>query len=114
MAISADTHPLHTPRVSKHLKEAFGADDDQFTAWTVHWNATAFGALETILKGGDGDFCCGDSPTLADCCLVPQVFVCERFGVDMEPYPTIARINQRCLEMPEFVNALPGNQPDAL
>ncbi len=113
LAISADIHPLHTPRVYKHLKETFGADDDQFAAWTAHWNTTGFGALETILKGTGGDFCFGDAPTLADCCLVPQVFVCERFGVDMGLYPTITAINQRCLEMPEFVNALPGNQSDA-
>ena len=113
LAIAADTHPLHTLRVYRHLQDSFGFDDDQFTAWTTHWLTTAFAAVEKTLKGTDGEFCFGNSPTLADSCLVSQIVVCERFGVEMGPFPTIARIGERCLEMPEFENALPANQPDA-
>ena len=95
------------------MKDTFGADDDGLAAWIVHWMGIAFSALEKALDGIAGEFCFGDSPTLADCCLVPQIIVSQRFGCDMAPYPTLTRTGERCLQMPEFDGALPTNQPDA-
>lgn len=113
LVLTADTHPLHTTRVLAHLKDTFGADDDGLADWTVHWTGAAFSALEKTLGASAGEFCFGDQPTLADCCLVPQIIVGQRFGFDMGPYPTLTRIGERCLRMPEFETALPTHQSDA-
>jgi maleylacetoacetate isomerase len=113
LAIPADTHPLNTIRVYKYLVDSYGINDDQFTDWTAHRMSIAFGAVEKTPAGTGGDFCFGNSPTLADCCLGPQIVVAERFGIDMGAFPTITGIGERCLKMPAFENALPANQPDA-
>jgi glutathione S-transferase len=60
-----------------------------------------------------GDFCFGDTPSLADCCLVPQIFNAQRFNCDLSGMPTLMRINQRCLETEAFIKAMPMNQADA-
>ena len=74
-----------------------------------------FSALETMLAGhpSTGEFCEGNVPSLADCCVVPQVYNARRFGIDMTAYPTIERIEQTCLQLPAFDAARPENQPDA-
>jgi maleylpyruvate isomerase len=113
LALSADTHPLHNLRVFGHLQDSFGADEAQCLAWAAHWTGITFGALEKTLAGSAGAFCFDDTPTLADCCLVPQIIAGQRFGVDMGSFPTIVRVGEHCLGMPEFENALPTNQPDA-
>jgi len=114
LAIAADTHPLHTIRVYRYMVDAYGIDDDQFTAWTAQWLNAGFSAVEKTLKDRAGDFCFGETPTLADCCLVPQLAVAERFGIDMGLFPTLTRIGEKCLQMPAFEKALPANQPDAV
>ena len=83
--------------------------------WVRHWIRTGFDALEDTLADNPstGTFCDGEQPTMADCCLVPQVFNAERFGVDMAPYHTIRRVVQACLALEEFQAARPENQPDA-
>ncbi len=113
LAIAADTHPLHTVRIYRYLVDAHGIDDDQFTAWTAQWLNAGFSAVEKTLKDTNGDFCFGDTPTLADCCLVPQLAVAERFGIDMESFPTLQGIGEKCQQLPAFEKALPANQPDA-
>jgi maleylpyruvate isomerase len=112
--IASDIHPLDNLRVLRYLRHEFGQPEDVVQAWYNHWIAEGFKALEGLLaRGGTGKFCHGDAPTLADCCLVPQFVNSKNFGLDLSPYPTVVRIAQTCLEMPEFDKALPKNQPDA-
>ncbi len=114
-AVALEIHPINNLRVLEDLKTRFGADDAAAAGWFRHWVAQTFGALETRLASEPqtGKFCHGDTPTLADLCLVPQVINNVRFNVDMTPYPTISRINAACLELDAFKAALPANQPDA-
>ena len=113
--IACEIHPLNNLRVLKHLATLFGADEAQKKAWYQHWMAEGFRILETRLSGeGDtGAFCHGDTPGLADCCLVPQVFNAERFAVDLTPFPTILRIRNTCEALPAFAQAHPSRQADA-
>jgi len=114
-AVALEIHPINNLRVLDDLKTRFGADDAAAAGWFRHWVAETFGALETRLASEPqtGKFCHGDTPGLADLCLVPQVINNTRFNVDMAPYPTISRIHAACLEMEAFKAALPANQPDA-
>jgi maleylacetoacetate isomerase len=113
--IACDIHPLNNLRVLGQLEEQFRATQAQKEAWMRHWIEAGFVALEELLGSNPstGEFCEGDEPTMADCCLVPQVYNARRYGVDMAPFPTIVRINQKCLAMPEFDLAAPEKQPDA-
>jgi len=113
--IACDIHPLNNLRVLGQLEEQFRATQAQKEAWMRHWIEAGFKALEELLGANPstGEFCEGDEPTMADCCLVPQVYNARRFGVDMAAFPTIARINAKCLAIPEFDQAQPEKQPDA-
>lgn len=115
LAVACDIHPVGNLRVLQYLARELGADDDQKLAWSRHWIEVGFEALEALLDDnpGVGGFCGGDEPTLADCCLVPQVYNARRFGVAMEPYPTITRIDAACGELDAFRRAAPEAQPDA-
>jgi maleylacetoacetate isomerase len=109
-------HPLNNVRVLKYLKTTYGLDDDTVNkGWYAHWIAEGFGALEAFLAahGRTGRHCLGDAVTLADVCLVPQVFNAERFGCDVSPYPTIARLYRAGLELPAVQAAHPAGQADA-
>ncbi len=114
-AVALEIHPINNLRVLEDLKTRFGAADAAAAGWFRNWVAETFGALETRLahEPQTGKFCHGDTPGLADICLVPQVINNTRFNVDMTPYPTISRINAACLELEAFKAALPANQPDA-
>ena len=112
--VAADIHPLDNLRVLRYLRHEFGQPEDKVQAWYNHWIAEGFAAFESLLqRGPQGRFCHGDAPGLADVCLVPQFVNSKNFGLDLGPYPTVVRIAQTCLEMPEFDKALPKNQPDA-
>lgn len=113
--IACDIHPLNNLRVLGQLQQQFGADQEQKAAWIRYWIEAGFVALEEMLGGNPstGEFCEGDEPTMADCCLVPQVYNARRFGVDMGRFPTISRIDAHCLSLPEFDLAVPEKQPDA-
>jgi maleylpyruvate isomerase len=113
LAFAADTHPLHNIRVTTGLREFMGASDEQCMDWSAHWSMVAFRAVEDLVAADGGQFCFGDTPTLADCCLVPQIIAGQRFEVDMTSYPAIMNIGERCLALPAFQDALPANQPDA-
>ena len=108
---------INNLKVRKRLKSHFGMTDQTVkTDWIQHWIAEGFSALEALLRGSalTGTFCVGDVPTIADCCLVPQVFNARRFELDMEPYPTICRIAAQCEQHPAFQAAHPSRQKDAV
>ena len=113
--IACDIHPLNNLRVLQFMDKTWNVPQPERDTWTRHWIKVGLDAVEDTLcdNPSTGDFCDGEQPTMADCCLVPQVFNAERFGVDMAPYRTIRRIVQTCLAMDEFKKARPENQPDA-
>ncbi|MFC3458081.1 maleylacetoacetate isomerase [Massilia haematophila] len=114
-AIAADIHPINNLRVLKYLSEQLGVSADQKNAWYRHWVALGLEALERQLAGhpATGRFCHGDTPTMADCCLVPQLYNARRFECDLSGYPTLLAIDARCAALPAFAGALPDVQPDA-
>lgn len=113
--VACEIHPLNNLKVLKYLVHELKLDEAAKLAWYRHWIAEGFTALEARLAGeaATGAFCHGDSPSLADVCLVPQVFNAERFECDLSAYPTIRRIAERCRAMEAFAKAAPGEQPDA-
>lgn len=113
--IAADIHPIDNLRVLRYLKHDLGVSEEQKNAWYVHWIVEGFKALEARLaaRPPHGGFMFGDTPTLADCCLVPQVYNANRFKVDMTPFPRIAAVNAHCLTLDAFRRATPEAQPDA-
>ena len=115
-AIACDLHPLNNLRVLRHLGQTFGIDEaTRNRDWYAHWIAVGMTGVEGLLAGNPatGQFCHGDSPTMADICLVPQVYNAQRFGCDLSGFPTVLAINERCLALPAFRDALPDSQPDA-
>jgi maleylpyruvate isomerase len=111
-AIVSDIHPLNNLRVLRYLEEKLTIDKAARDAWYRHWVGVGFDALERWLvrDAATGRFCHGDSPTLADICLVPQVFNARRFSVDLQPYPRIAAIDAACRELAAFRASAPeGN-----
>ena len=115
LTVACDIHPLGNLRVLKYLVHELKVTDDAKAAWSRHWIGEGFGALEAMLAGSPdtGRFCHGDTPTLADCCLVPQVFNALRFDVDMTRFPVISRIHAACSELDAFSAAHPSRQPDS-
>ncbi len=113
--IACDIHPLNNLRVLQYFERDWGVPQPERDVWVRHWIVEGFNAFEALLQNNHstGAYCEGHAPTIADCCLVPQVYNARRFGVDMTPYPTIARIEQECLALPEFDAARPERQPDA-
>lgn len=114
-SIACDIHPLNNLRVLHYLGATLNAGDAQQCAWYQHWIHEGFRALECILAADPqtGRYCHGDQATLADLCLVPQVFNANRFGVDLANYHNIRRINDACLELAAFDQARPERQPGA-
>ncbi|WOD09287.1 maleylacetoacetate isomerase [Marinomonas sp. GJ51-6] len=113
--IACDIHPVNNLRILKYLVSEFGVTEEQKIAWYQHWIHEGFRALETRLSasGKAGNYCHGDSPSLADLCLVPQVFNAIRFKTDLSTYPTIVRIYEALEALPAFRNAHPSCQPDS-
>ncbi len=115
LVVACDIHPLNNTRVMRFLEQEFGADETARHRWIRHWIGEGFQSFEELIAGhpSTGQFCEGDTPTLADICLVPQVYNARRFGVDMTEFPTIDAIVATCLELSAFDAARPENQPDA-
>jgi maleylacetoacetate isomerase len=113
--IACDIHPLGNLRVLQHLEREFNATAEQKEAWIRHWLALGLEAVESLLatSPSTGEFCEGETPGMADCLLVPQVYNARRFKLDLEPYPTIRRIDAHCLALEPFQRAAPEAQPDA-
>jgi maleylacetoacetate isomerase len=114
-AIACDIHPVNNLRVGQYMMSRFKLTPDDTTSWRRHWIRVGFGALETMLASSPhtGSFCHGDTPTIADICLIPQVANARREKLEIETWPTIARIEAHALSTPAFDAALPKNQPDA-
>jgi maleylacetoacetate isomerase len=114
-AIACDIHPVNNLRVLQYLTRELGADEVQKSAWYRHWIGVGLQAVEAMLAGDarSAAFCHGDTPGVADCCLVPQVFNARRFGCDLSAMPTVLRIADNCAGLEAFRRAAPEAQPDA-
>lgn len=111
--IASDIHPLNNLRVLNYLKQELASQPNEVTQWYEHWIHTGFKALEKLLANSAGGFCVGDTPTIADCCLVPQVYNAYRYKLSLSDYPTILRIHKQCQAIAAFEQAQPESQPDA-
>ena len=111
--IACDIHPLGNLRVLNALRGQFDADEQARKAWSARWNGAGFSALEALVERQGGRFAYGDGPTIADCCLVPQLYSAERFGVDLTPYSRLVAAGERARALPAVAAAHPSCQPDA-
>jgi maleylacetoacetate isomerase len=115
LTIACDIHPLNNLRVLNYLTGTLGVTEAQKDGWYRYWVDTGLEALETSLARdtATGRFCHGDTPTIADICLVPQLANARRFAIDLAAYPTLTRIEAACVALPAFAAAAPTKQPDA-
>jgi maleylpyruvate isomerase len=115
LIVACDIHPINNLRVLKYLSSELAIADEARTRWYRHWVEEGLRVIEAHLTrdAQSGAFCHGDTPGLADCCLIPQVFNARRFKVDLNPYPLIVAIASRCADLPEFAAAHPDRQADA-
>jgi len=115
LSIACDIHPLNNLRVLRYLKSACGRDDAQREEWSRHWIRIGLDALEPQLadSASTGTYCHGETPSLADCCLVPQMVNAQRVRLPLEGYPTLRRIYENCQRLAAFAAAAPAAQPDA-
>lgn len=115
LLIACDIHPLANLRVLRYLKHDLGQEQAAIDSWCRHWIEDGFGRLEAFVlaEGRSGRFLFGDSPTIADCCLVPQMFNARRRACEVAAFPTLVAIDARCQELEAFTRAHPSVQPDA-
>lgn len=115
LAIACDIHPLNNLRVLNYLRQDLGQNDDAVNTWYRHWIGEGFRGLEQQVAGHTSArrYCFGDSVSLADVCLVPQMYNARRFKVDLTPYPTLVAISTHLESLPAFETARPEAQPDA-
>ena len=109
--IASEIHPLNNLRVLQHLKRSLGQNEDQVNTWYRHWIADGLAKLEA--EPGKGKFSHGDTLSMADCCLVPQIFNAKRYNCDLAPYPNTMRVFDACMKLEAFDRAQPSKQPDA-
>jgi maleylacetoacetate isomerase/maleylpyruvate isomerase len=110
--IACEIHPLNNLRVLQHLKRSLGQSEEQVNAWYRHWIADGLAKLEAELDA-TAKFAYGDAPTMADCCLAPQIFNAKRYDCDLAPYPKTLRAFEQCMRLEAFDRAQPARQPDA-
>lgn len=115
LTVACDIHPLNNLKVLKFLTGELGLSEPSKMVWIQHWIGLGLSALESSLARTSqrGLFCFRDAPTLADCCLVPQLYNAQRFNVDLSAYPTLMAIDQACQSLSTFQLAHPSRQPDA-
>jgi maleylacetoacetate isomerase len=113
--IACDIHPLNNLRLLLYLRDRFSIGEEARAEWQRHWIGLGFSTLEALLAQSPftGAFCHGDTPSLADICLIPQMANARRVNLDLAPYPTLTRIEAHALAHPAFEAALPQKQPDA-
>lgn len=114
LIIACDIHPLNNTRVGRYLNKELGVSQDAWMAWIHRWIADGFDALEPMVAEHGRGFAFGEAPTLADCCLVPQVYSARRYELDLAPYPAIRAAAERAAGLPAFAAAHPDRQPDAV
>jgi len=115
-AIACDIHPVDNLRILKYLVGVLGVTPEQKDAWYAHWVREGLTTVEELLSrhGSDtGPYCFGDQPTLADCCLVPQMYNAIRNNCDVSAYPRAVKIYEYCIKQPAFMQAAPSAQPDS-
>ena len=113
--IACEIHPLNNLRVLRYLRNELELDEPAVQRWYGHWIAESFGGLEALAeRSSGGRYCFGDAVSLADVCLVPQVYNARRFSCDLTPYPTLVRIADGLADTPAFFRAAPEQQPDAV
>jgi maleylpyruvate isomerase len=115
LLVACEIHPLNNLRTLTYLRKSLGQTEEQVATWYRHWIGDGLAKLEADLaqSGETGKFAHGDAPTMADCCLVPQVFNAKRYDSDLAPYPTVMRIFGACMKLEPFDRAQPAKQPDA-
>lgn len=115
LLVACEIHPLNNARTLSHLRRSMGQTEEQVNAWYRHWVADGLAKFEASLTHfpGTGKFCHGDLPTMADCCLVPQVFNAKRYECGTAAYPTVMRVFEQCMKLDAFDRAQPAKQPDA-
>lgn len=109
--VACEIHPLNNLRTLQYLKNVLGHDQQTVNTWYTHWISEGFAAIDQVI-GSDG-YCFGGAVTLADACLVPQIFNAHRFNVDLSPYPNVAKVEAVCGGMEAFTKAHPSQQADA-
>jgi maleylacetoacetate isomerase len=115
LLVACEIHPLNNLRTLQYLKRNLGQSEEQVAVWYRHWIADGLGKLEADLAGSEhtGRFSHGDAPSMADCCLVPQIFNAKRYEADLAAYPTVMRVFDECMKLAPFDRAQPAKQPDA-
>jgi maleylacetoacetate isomerase len=114
LLVACEIHPLNNLRTLQYLKRTLGQSEEQVNAWYRHWVADGLAKFEAdLVRGGAGRFCYGDAPTMADCCLVPQIFNAKRYQCDLAAYPVTMRAFDECMKLEAFDRAQPSKQPDA-
>jgi maleylpyruvate isomerase len=115
LTVACDIHPLNNLKVLKFLTGELQLSEQDKLLWIKHWLCLGLSALESSLARAStrGRFCFQDAPTMADCCLVPQLYNAQRFNVDLSAYPTLVAIDQACQSLAAFQLAHPSRQPDA-
>lgn len=114
LTIAADIAPIQNLSVLKYIRAEHGQDDTGVKKWATHWISNGFGALENIAQKHETLFLMTDTPSLFECCLIPQVYNARRFGVDMDQFPRLNVIDETCRGLAAFIAAAPENQPNAI
>jgi len=117
-AIACDMHPVNNLRILRYLTQTLGVSEAQKDVWYQHWITEGMATVETLLAradamGAHGAYCFGANPTLADCCLIPQMTNAKRMGCDLSAYPRALAVFAHCTAHPAFAHAAPGMQPDS-
>jgi maleylacetoacetate isomerase len=115
LLVACEIHPLNNLRTLQYLRRQLGQNEEQIKTWYRHWIDDGLGKLEAELGGAKetGRFCHGDNPTMADCCLVPQVFNAKRYESDLSQCATVMRVFDQCMKLEAFDRAQQSKQPDA-
>lgn len=113
--VGCDIHPVNNRRILEYLRKQFGANDEAINQWCGTWIGAGFDAYEALLNADSlrGRFSHGDTPTVADCYLIPQIESARRFNVDLTKWPLIMDVEKACMELDAFRMAAPAAQPDA-
>lgn len=112
--VCCDIHPLNNLRVRHYLADSYSATEEQRTQWMAQWINRGFSSIETNLRKCSGKYCFGNQLSMADCCLIPQVYNAKRLNISLQSYPTISAINAECLGLAQFIDASPEQQLAAI